>query len=433
MNNQKGSILAITIALVLIFALFGLSAIYVSGLQNEAMVKQIASTEAFWLAEGGLNKGIWELNNGSGSWYGWDSIGGGNYTTSSPSNLSDDGYYDIRVNSVGGTNPTVLAYGYTPVDGTPSKDGNNLAKRVVKATLYKNSFNFGILGNKSITTGGNIITDSYNSSSGVYCPGGAANCTTNVGNNGDIMSNGDISVGSNSYIDGDIIVGPGGEFNDYPIDNITQELKESWDITNGTISENEYKIPLPDVTVPPELLGSGANTTYNGTTITSGDYRLPSLKVTKSGSLEIQGPARIYLTGERDNEEYTLDVTGSVYITGNNVKIYADELVKISGSGNIVNNSTIPSNFLLFCTGTNVTSAELPTAEVSMDGGGDFYGAIYAPKGDIKIGGGSEIYGSIIGQDLKFNGDANIHYDEALTNTTYGDENYSVQSWQEIF
>jgi Tfp pilus assembly protein PilX len=432
MNNQKGSILAITIALVLIFALFGLSAIYVSGLQNEAMVKQIASTEAFWLAEGGLNKGIWELNNGSGSWPGWDSIGGGDYETSNPTLLSDDGYYDIRVNSSGGTNPTVLAYGYIPVDGTISKDGNNLAKRVVEVRLSKNTFSYGIMGKEYIKMGGNAMTDSYNSTNGdynktYYIDGNPYN---NIANNGDVATNGNITLIGNAYIAGDVSIGPNGTFTG----NASQ--------VNGTITNNS-NIFLPPVVVPQTLKEAPytvngtvkAPTTLNGlgsyNNPITGDNKFEAISVT-SDKLVIRGPANIYLTNSN-----SLDISGTGAFDISNstgtVNIYTDGNVKIAGQGIISTATNSTENFILYDTGSN---PQTKTFQIDLTGSSTFFGAIYAPESNITVTGksdGFDIYGALIGNSITIGGNGFIHYDEALANKTFGNKTYSLQSWQEIY
>jgi len=61
MFNDKGSILAITLAFALVFTMFGLSTIYLSGLQGETTEKEIGNNQAFWLAEAGIQQAFWNL------------------------------------------------------------------------------------------------------------------------------------------------------------------------------------------------------------------------------------------------------------------------------------------------------------------------------------------------------------------------------------
>ncbi len=52
MRNEKGSILVVTLAFVLVFTLLGLASIYFAGIQNEIANKRRDSAEAFWIADG---------------------------------------------------------------------------------------------------------------------------------------------------------------------------------------------------------------------------------------------------------------------------------------------------------------------------------------------------------------------------------------------
>ena len=59
MKDNKGSILAVTLAFMLAFTFIGFGSIYFVMRQNEAAVERIKSNNAFWLAEAGLQKAIW--------------------------------------------------------------------------------------------------------------------------------------------------------------------------------------------------------------------------------------------------------------------------------------------------------------------------------------------------------------------------------------
>lgn len=58
MKNSRGSVLVATIGFVLVFTLFGFSSIFLSNVQSDATNRQVASTQAFWLAEAGINRAI---------------------------------------------------------------------------------------------------------------------------------------------------------------------------------------------------------------------------------------------------------------------------------------------------------------------------------------------------------------------------------------
>ena len=56
MDNNQGSVLTLTLGLVLVFTLLGLATIHHATVQNETTEQRVASVEAFWLADGGIER-----------------------------------------------------------------------------------------------------------------------------------------------------------------------------------------------------------------------------------------------------------------------------------------------------------------------------------------------------------------------------------------
>src|SRR3989338_216322 len=52
MKNKRGSILIVTLGFIVVFTLLGVAVMHLAGAQNDVAVKQSFSTEAFWLADG---------------------------------------------------------------------------------------------------------------------------------------------------------------------------------------------------------------------------------------------------------------------------------------------------------------------------------------------------------------------------------------------
>lgn len=404
-----------TTGFILVFTIFGLTSIYLSGLQNETMEKQIASTQAFWLAEAGIQKAYNKLNFGDeDNWSAseWDVFGSG-YESKDPLAINENGWCEIQITSVGSNMPVITAYGYVPIidqEITPDKDAENYAKRIIELGLYKNSFYFALVGKDEVVMGGNARTDSYNSSTGT------------TGDNGDVATNGDITMnGDEAFINGDADTGPEGTF-------------AETDQVSGEIT-HESNIPLPPVIVPQELIdlpSSGQLTAPPAQPLT-GLHKYTSIKLANpTDQLVVQGPASIYLTGSS-----SLSITGpAAFIISESstgpVYIYADGDVSISGQG-IVNTTQTPSNFLLYSTASAEDSLSKPP-QITFSGQTDLYGAIYAPGADVSITGLSyDIYGAIIGKTLDISGNGTVHYDEALSDVIYGQEKYSLLAWKEIY
>jgi len=64
MKKEKGVILALTVTFMLVFTLFGLGAMQFAGLQGQGIVKKVAATQGFWIAEAGIEKEITHLRKG---------------------------------------------------------------------------------------------------------------------------------------------------------------------------------------------------------------------------------------------------------------------------------------------------------------------------------------------------------------------------------
>jgi len=61
MKNEKGTVLLLTLIFVLGFTMFGFASLFWGTTQNEATERQKLSTEAFWLADGGIEEGWAQL------------------------------------------------------------------------------------------------------------------------------------------------------------------------------------------------------------------------------------------------------------------------------------------------------------------------------------------------------------------------------------
>jgi len=63
--NKKGSVLVVTLGFIMVFSMLGVGSIYHASMQNVAAEKRRQSMEAFWLAEGGVEKAKTKLRQAS--------------------------------------------------------------------------------------------------------------------------------------------------------------------------------------------------------------------------------------------------------------------------------------------------------------------------------------------------------------------------------
>jgi hypothetical protein len=98
-----------------------------------------------------------------------------------------------------------------------------------------------------------------------------------------------------------------------------------------------------------------------------------------------------------------------VYVSGN---------ITFSGNGALNNDSLLPSNVLIMCTGSASSGQQ-----VTLNGNGNAYFTLYCPQADITLNGGGSggaIWGAIVGKTITGHGShaVTIHYDKQVANMT---------------
>jgi hypothetical protein len=147
----------------------------------------------------------------------------------------------------------------------------------------------------------------------------------------------------------------------------------------------QTNVTLRNTSIPP---GSYGNVTIQGTvTLTGGTvanptvYTLNSLNFNGNANLIINGAVVINLAGV--NQSTVLDMTG----------------------GSFVNNSYVPSNFVINYGGTG---------NMKVAGGTGAYAIINAPNAAISFHGGSDFYGAAVGRSIDDQGGTNLAWDTSL-------------------
>ena len=396
-HNRKGFILVLsllTASVILILVIPYISRVVAD---YRFTTKIYNSTAALDLAEAGIERALWEIGYNSMGFTGWAAVtdGDGNTTRTISVNSfqtsTGDTIGDYTVSawiSADGLSSTVTSTGYAP--NQVSQD----AKRTVRVTCARNNFSKAIISLNGITMSGQAYTDSYDSSLGPY----SAQPHTQ---NGDIATNGAISLSGGAYVNGD--ANPGA---DYPFSG-TPSVSGSY----GTLQSPIVVAPIPSSTMDAARLSND-----NGNIIYA-PYQNPlsgyAFSVGSQSTITFPG-GTYYFTSISIGSQSTINVTGpsTIYVDGGTVTI--------SGQG--VVNSGSPANFVLYSTGASIT----------LSGQSAFVGAIYAPSATVTLSGQENFYGSIIcGANLD-SGQAAIHYDLSLSNVAPVFANNRVTSWQEI-
>jgi Flp pilus assembly protein TadG len=236
----------------------------------------------------------------------------------------------------------------------------------VQVIATSQTTNTGVVGMGSVTMSGNAFIDSYNSNNGAYSAGSATS-------NGDVQSNGAITLAGGNTIYGDASPGPG------------------FAATGGVVTGS--RAPLTStVSYPAASAGTYSTNNSNANVashISNGDFNL-------SGSNSATMPAGVYYFND-----FTMSGSSTVTVTGPTT-IYVTGTTSISGS--VVNISGTPSNLQFIVIGSH---------SVTLSGSSAFIWELYAPQSPVTLSGSAQIFGSVIGGSIRISG-GSIHYDQAL-------------------
>lgn len=268
-----------------------------------------------------------------------------------------------------------------------------------------------------LTLGGSVTTDSYDSRSGLW-----VDQAVNMDAGGPYAKGGG-HIGSNEGIDlsgtaihvrGNAIPGP----------LFRTEISGQSEVWGDTVPRRRELELLPppledfeaalaskdnDQLIAPGDKGKGGGTgpydmntmSLNATgqtevVLAGGTYFFTDITLSGGASLVIQGPTRIYVTGN-------VDLTG----------------------GSLVNQTGKPTDCLVFAHGYPLPDGfQAKTPAVKLNGGPQVALGLYAPYRDVTVGGDVDVFGSVIGGSVNVTGDASFHYDEALKGVSGGTEVY---------
>ena len=394
--SNRGSILAMTLTFALGFTMLGLAILQMTGTSNRYAVSKTESSQAFWMAEAGLQRAVWEYKNNSCANF----VQQGTVTACTnctcagkaktlAASIGSSGDYDILINNI---NSKMQSTGSYPNRTSP------LAKRTVHLES-SSAFTNAAFAKGQMTIGNNVTVDSYNSNLGPY-GGGNQFSTGGVASNG--TSAGIINLGQNAIVKGDASTGPGGTIV-YGNAN-TQVL--------GTITHTNSVVIL-DISVPSIFNGTpGGTLTISGTppSMGTGNYQYTNISMSNNSvwNIAANSTVNIYLTA------------ATAFSTGNGITInipstskliiYTDGTFIFGNNPTINNLSQIASNFYIYSTLSSAGNG------VQLSNNGTTALAIKAPNTGVLINNNGNVYGAIIGARVTVSGTSNsfVHFDQAL-------------------
>ena len=132
------------------------------------------------------------------------------------------------------------------------------------------------------------------------------------------------------------------------------------------------------------------------------------------GSQTITGPGSFSATSISESGNGSVDFKTAS--PNGPVVVYVSGDITFSGNGALNNDSLLPSNVLIMCTGA-------AGQQVTLNGNGNAYFTLYCPQADITLNGGGSggaIWGAIVGRTITGNGShaVTIHYDQQVASMT---------------
>lgn len=284
-------------------------------------------------------------------------------------------------------------------------------------------------GCSALQFGGGGTTDSY-SSSAALSGGHPVTSTTagNVGTNGNLATNGNPTT-----INGTLSTPRTG------VGTCTSGNVTAWTDTSGHVSQGLVELPqvlaYPAPTVPPagtvDITSNGScpalitMTTTGGTCATSGSGGSGIMTIAPAvaggtvslHTLTLGGNNDLHLAAGTYNID-SLSETGSTQLVLDSTPVILNvtgsaggTVVKLTGGG-LTNTSGNfdPTTFQIVYAGTGT---------VSLKGGANAVGLLYAPNATFSFGGNGDWYGAVIGKDMTDMGGAAVHYDRQLQNKAF--------------
>jgi len=390
-SSESGVILPMVLILMLALTITGLAFLNAGVFEHLLVRREIAKSQAFYLAEAGIEK-LWiKLNAGEAEpQIPWTNLGNGDYKV--------EGFYS--------EDPP-----YAMSTGQVIEREQEILKKVT-VNIYKEGIpDLTLFGDDGVTMKSNAYTDSYDSAMGSYAD--------TQSNEGDIGTNSTaasaISMDSNAVVNGNAGIGPGG-------DTDTAIVLESNSVITGEqlVASSEKELPLFDISDVPSLPDRGPFFLGgNDTDTISESGRYSSFELDSNAMATIDQDVTLYVEGDfMINSSGQLRLTGGVHVT-----LYVGGDVFVGANG-IVNEGQVPSDFHLIGLDTCST--------IELQSNVEFYGVIYAPTADIAIYSNGDLYGSAIGRTILMDSNAGFHYDKDLVNDLSLGWTIELRDWEEL-
>jgi hypothetical protein len=325
-----------------------------------------------------------------------DFIAGGTGALGSAANPTELGGATFFVESVDmGDDITSLI-----ATGLQDRAGSRL-QLVLRRTIEINPL-FAAFGDEGVTMDSNAFVDSYDSSLGPYGnqDNNGSGSSSYANANGNVGSNADISLRSNSVIHGDATPGPAGSVS----------IVGNAEVSGATVAS----VALQDM--PPLEIPTGTslgNYSLSGTgSLGPGTFFFDDFTLTSNSTLNVTGPITLVVNSAtlNSNAEMLIDAANG----GAEIYVYDDFI--LDSNTLLTATSFDPADVTLNLNSDNVIDPdnEIDLDAVDFDSNAKMYGTIYAPNAYVEINSNFELFGAVVARRVHLDSNSKVHFDENL-------------------
>lgn len=273
--------------------------------------------------------------------------------------------------------------------------GRSEAVQEALVTAASGPFTHALFGAQELDMSAKVEVDSYNSSVAPYDP-------DNPGTNGDVGVNvgtDDAIRMSNVDIQGTVSVAPGGS-EATSIQATGRPEYDGFEVMSAPLAMAD--------TSPPTGTSAGDVSLSGSDTLDLAPGTIGNLTLGSHATVKLS-PGDYVVTGDLD-----MGSGASLQATSGVVNLYVLGDMTLRGQGEFDNQTGSPANFRIYG-GTQEQTWDLRgLSQTQMSF------VLYAPQASVEFGGGIEIYGSFVAGTVAFDGNAKVHYDEALADLEGG-------------
>lgn len=402
-REERGGALVsvILVSAVLASASMGALCLTIAG-HNERRGAQ-EDMHARYVCQAGLSNAVFDVQRGQTGVLG---------TATNPVQWDDSRYYVQR---------TDLGGGLIQLTATGIEDRAGSRMELVMREVPTLSYRYGAFGKDYFHLDSNAHVDSYDSTAGTY----AAQATNGSGSDqharteGDIGSNGYITIEQNAKVWGDAPCGPS---------QTTTVMGNA--VVTGSTSPAPSTQTLPTITVP-AIASMGALTVSANTTLAPGNYRYTTLRINASKDLTINGPATIVCT----NFDMKSNTNFLVNAAGGPVTLYVIDNFTLAQNAIMRSTTYDPHALMVNLLSDNVINPEtnVQVDDVSFLSNSKLYGTITAPTARIVINSNFELFGSLVARSVDLHSNSFLHFDESLNvMSAVGTPDWEILSWRTL-